>query len=87
MTALVVLETVVLAVLVVLVSGLLRSHATILRRLHELGVDTAERPRPRPDQPAPTASRPAWSLWPRAPFSPSGVCARLRMATRTISPD
>jgi len=56
-TVLVVLETAVLAVLVVLVSGLLRSHATILRRLHELGVDTAERPRPRPELPGPTAGR------------------------------
>ena len=46
MTVLVVLETVVLAVLVVLVSGLLRSHATILRRFNELGVDSAERPTP-----------------------------------------
>ncbi|HEV8115401.1 MAG TPA: hypothetical protein VGP53_04115 [Acidimicrobiales bacterium] len=63
MTVLVVLETVVLAVLVVLVSGLLRSHATILRRFHELGVDTAERPtptqRPRPELAGPTAGRPA----------------------------
>lgn len=37
MTALVVLEAVVIALLVVLVAGLLRSHAEILRRLHELG--------------------------------------------------
>jgi len=57
-TALVVLETAVLAVLVVLVSGLLRSHATILRRLHELGVDTAER-RPNPRRRFSPASLPA----------------------------
>jgi hypothetical protein len=36
-TVLVVLLTVVVAVLAFLVAGLLRSHATILRRLHELG--------------------------------------------------
>ena len=37
MTALVVLEAVILVLLCVLVAGLLRSHATILRKLHELG--------------------------------------------------
>jgi len=68
-TVLVVLETAVLAVLVVLVSGLLRSHATILRRLHELGVDTAERrpnprSRPLPAPPGPTAGRLASLLAP-----------------------
>jgi len=36
MTALVAVESVVLVLLAVLVAGLLRSHATILRRLHEL---------------------------------------------------
>jgi len=36
MTALVVIETVILAVLCVLVAGLLRGYATVLRRLHEL---------------------------------------------------
>ncbi|CAA9224804.1 MAG: hypothetical protein AVDCRST_MAG76-895 [uncultured Acidimicrobiales bacterium] len=63
MTALVVLQSVVLVVLVVLVSGLLRSHATILRRLHELGVGTDPQPNrpPRPPSqlPGPTAGRPA----------------------------
>lgn len=62
MTALVVLELVVIAVLCVLVSGLLRSHATILRRLHELGAGTppaaASRPQ-RPELPGPAAGRPA----------------------------
>ena len=37
MTALVVLEAVVIVVLAVLVAGLLRSHAEILRALHDLG--------------------------------------------------
>ncbi len=63
MTALVVLQSVVLVVLVVLVSGLLRSHATILRRLHELGAGTeappTSRPRPPSQLPGPTAGRPA----------------------------
>jgi hypothetical protein len=36
MTVLVLVETVVLAVLTVLVAGLLRAYATVLRRLHEL---------------------------------------------------
>ena len=44
MTALVVLETIVLALLCVLVAGLLRSHATILRKLHELGAGTEPDP-------------------------------------------
>jgi hypothetical protein len=38
MTVLVVIEAVVLALLVVLVAGLLRSHAEILRTLHDMGV-------------------------------------------------
>lgn len=49
MTALVVVETFVLALLLLLVAGLLRSHAEILRRLHDLGAgldDAAERSRP-----------------------------------------
>jgi hypothetical protein len=37
MTVLVAIETIVLALLTVLVAGLLRSHAEILRRLHEMG--------------------------------------------------
>jgi hypothetical protein len=39
MLALVILEGVVLALLAVIVVGLLRSHAEILRRLHDLGAD------------------------------------------------
>lgn len=44
MTALVVLLTVIVAVLAFLVAGLLRSHATILRRLHELGAGVEPSP-------------------------------------------
>ncbi len=36
MTVLVALETVLLVVLTVLVAGLLRAYATVLRRLHDL---------------------------------------------------
>lgn len=55
MSALIALETVVLILLVILVAGLLRSHAEILRRLHELGAgedETAARPPvPRREEP------------------------------------
>jgi hypothetical protein len=60
MTALVAVETVVLALLTVVVTGLLRSHAEILRRLHAMGAgldpdaDPLEQPavlRPRGDLP------------------------------------
>jgi hypothetical protein len=52
-TAVVVVLAIVVAVLAFLVAGLLRSHATILRRLHELGagIETAAGPPP----PAPAA--------------------------------
>lgn len=46
MTALVIVEAVAIALLAVLVAGLLRSHAEILRRLHELGVGMEESPAP-----------------------------------------
>lgn len=42
MTLVVALLTVVVAVLVLLVAGLLRSHAAILRRLHELGAGVGD---------------------------------------------
>ena len=42
MTVLVILEGIVILLLAVLVAGLLRSHAEILRRLHELGAGEAE---------------------------------------------
>ena len=59
MTALIAIETVVLVLLTVVVTGLLRSHGEILRRLHSLGAgldpDAAEEPpavlRPRGDLP------------------------------------
>jgi hypothetical protein len=67
-TALVVVETIVLVLLVFVVTGLLRSHGEILRRLHALGAgldpDAAEAPvvlRPRGD-----LARDASSLGPAA---------------------
>ena len=58
MTALLVVETIVLVLLVVVVTGLLRSHGEILRRLHALGAgldpDAVDAPavlRPRGDLP------------------------------------
>ncbi|MEO5842674.1 MAG: hypothetical protein ABIQ73_26235 [Acidimicrobiales bacterium] len=42
MTVLVVLESIVLALLIALVVGLLRTHAEVLRRLHELGAGIYE---------------------------------------------
>jgi hypothetical protein len=42
MTALVILEGIVILLLTVLVAGLLRSHAEILRRLHEMGAGEAD---------------------------------------------
>ncbi len=44
MTALVAVEALVLVMLCVLVAGLLRSHATILRKLHELGAGLDDQP-------------------------------------------
>jgi hypothetical protein len=58
MTILVTLLAVVVAVLVVLVAGLLRSHAVVLRKLHELGAGvepgTPTPPRAAPGRPSPT---------------------------------
>lgn len=49
MTALVVIEGIVIVLLVILVAGLLRSHADIIRRLEALGVgDEAQVPHARP---------------------------------------
>ncbi len=42
MTALLIVETVILAVLCVLVAGLLRGYAAVLRRLHQLDGDAAQ---------------------------------------------
>jgi hypothetical protein len=69
MTALVVLLGVAIALLGVLVLGLLRSHAEILRRLHELGVGTEE-----PSGAAVTSPR-RWSP-PADPATGSGKTAR-----------
>jgi hypothetical protein len=44
MAALIAIETLVLVLLTLLVAGLLRSHATILRQLHELGAGIDEGP-------------------------------------------
>lgn len=44
MTVLVVFEAIVIALLAVIVMGLLRSHAEILRRLHELGAGLDDEP-------------------------------------------
>lgn len=55
MTVVVTLLAVVVAVLTVLVIGLLRSHAVVLRRLHELGAGVDEAPvRAAPGRPSPT---------------------------------
>ena len=58
LTAIVATLTVVVAVLTVLVVGLLRSHAEILRRLHDLGADAYD------DGPGHTAGRAQPSLVP-----------------------
>ena len=44
MTALLIVETVILAVLCVLVAGLLRGYAAVLRRLHQLDGGAEARP-------------------------------------------
>jgi hypothetical protein len=75
MTALVVVETVVLVLLVVIVTGLLRSHGEILRQLHALGAgldpDAVDSPvvlRPRGDQ-----ARDGAGLGPAADIAGSGL--------------
>ena len=55
MTAIVAVETVLLVLLVVLVAGLLRSHAEILRRLGESG-DPARGAVPPPERPQRTGT-------------------------------
>ena len=71
-------ETVVLALLALLVIGLLRSHAEILRRLHDLGVDLDGRR-------APASRRPAdqFNVFPEVP-SP-GPERRARRPGRDLS--
>lgn len=58
MTALVVLEGVVILILAVLVIGLLRSHAEILRALHELGASVYADDDEAADSPVPFRTRP-----------------------------
>jgi hypothetical protein len=59
MTVLVVVEAVVIALLVLLVAGLLRSHAEILRALHDLGVGLDPTGSPSPDRRLPDSLTPA----------------------------
>jgi hypothetical protein len=60
MITLVLVETVLLAVLTVLVAGLLRAYGTVLRRLHELDSGNAQSgPRQFDLRPAPAARQPA----------------------------
>ena len=64
MLVLVVLETILLAVLTVLVAGLLRAYATVLRRLHALdgGAATSSGPQSFALDPLPTpAPRESWT--------------------------
>lgn len=62
MLALVIADTVVVVLLGVLVAGLLRSHADILRALHELGAGVGDparpEPGPRPTDPVPVQMGP-----------------------------
>lgn len=69
MTAVVVLEGVVIAVLALLVVGLLRSHAEILKRLHQLGagLDGNEAPAPGADGPRPGRD---FQVMPQVPSPP-----------------
>jgi hypothetical protein len=57
-SVLVAVETVVLVMLVVLVTGLLRSHATILRKLDELGAGVGDPSRTAPTSPVDFKVRP-----------------------------
>ena len=76
MVALVIVSTFVVLVLGILVAGLLRSHADILRSLHELGVGVgdpaaARSPRPPPPRHAGPPARPLRSgRLPPSPVSP-----------------
>lgn len=79
MTALVFAETIVIALLAVLVAGLLRSHAEILRALHDLGVGIGE-PRDRLRSVAPGVATPRTDTTPAvdvAGATPSGGAAKI----------
>jgi hypothetical protein len=74
MTVLVALLTVVVALLAVLVAGLLRSHAEILRSLHDLGIDRDPDASDRPSRPAGlTVPRPAARMEPRPALDIVGI--------------
>lgn len=72
MTVLVVLLSVVVAVLAFLVAGLLRSHATILRRLHDLGAGVEPSSTSAGVTPTPQSSAPADLDLPRPPAVTEG---------------
>jgi hypothetical protein len=81
-TLLVIAEAVVIALLGLLVAGLLRSHADILRRLHELGAGTDhahDEPgfRIHPSMPAPTDS--GTSLYDISGSTPAGDAVGIRV--------
>ena len=80
MTVLVVLLTVVVGLLALVVLGLLRSHAEILRRLHDLGIGHLDQG---PD--AATAGGPSWST--RRPAVAAGVPAPSDAATARPAAD
>ena len=78
MTALVAVETVALLLLGLLVAGLLRSHAEILRRLHELGVGYGEERGPVPRGSLPrTARRATGTATDIVGVTPSGAAVAL----------
>ena len=88
MTAVLILLSVVVALLALLVAGLLRSHAEILRRLHELGAGIEGQPSPAPQpgspgrqtgNPAPQPGRPVHQLGGPVPH-PGGGGGRRRAA-------
>ena len=74
MVALVVVSTFVVLVLGVLVAGLLRSHADILRSLHELGVGVGDPASAGdgPGRPRPARHRRRWHMGPTAGARASG---------------
>lgn len=69
MTALIVALTLVVALLALLVAGLLRSHAEILKRLHNLGAGI-EPGQPASPAPTPVASRQDFQVMPQVPSPP-----------------
>ena len=71
MTAVVVLEGLVIALLALLVVGLLRSHAEILKRLHDLGAGIDPNQAATPPARATTSPRPGDPGYPVMPQMPS----------------